>query len=191
MRGALVVAALAGGGLLLASRSTSKSTPTPQSPDEWLGARLTEFFPDAPEDQTVMEGGPHDWGGADLITLQQHRSNSVLYPWVSVSSDIVLRGRPVAYGTRIHFEAFPDDVFRLVDTGCNFSDLVAAVKNQDGKVRCKGKQVHLPGHEPFDIATSYAKRGGMSGRLTRYRLDSGDYLKPQRFHPYTRRPAVA
>lgn len=154
-----------------ASDPTSSAPPSDRQP-----ARLTEYHPDAPPSAGTKvlkrEGGPRDRKRQPLITLEQHRSDPSRFPYVSVSSDLVLQGRQVPYGARIYIDALPSDVLRLVDTGGNFT-------GDDKKIR-------EPGHEPLDIATAWP--GGthrLGGRLTRYRVDWTDVLPPPG------RPAVA
>lgn len=169
----------AGTGLLLWSRRAAASAtperlvpgsaPPPPRPssEQWHPARLTAYHPDAPPEHRRMEGGPRDRLGADVITLQQHRSDPGRYPYVSVAGDLSLGGLVVAYGTRIFFAAFPDDVFRLVDTGGHFTG--------------PGKVIRKPGFEPFDIATAYGNSLGISGTLTTYSLNREDVLpRPRR-----------
>lgn len=144
-------------------------TPKPSGDDEWMPAKLTEYFPDAPPSEREFEGGPKDRGGAALITVQQHRRDKDKYPYVSVSSDLVLRGQPVAYGTRVYFGLYPDLVFRLVDTG--------------GRFRGNKKRIRKEGYEPFDIATDYGSDLGFSLKETVYRLDRSDTIKPSKATP--------
>lgn len=159
-RGLLVLGTVAG--LLLLSRRAS--TPKPPRDDEWLPAMLTEYHPDAPESEREMEGGSVDRAHAAVITVQQHRKDKAKYSYVSVSSDTVLRGESVPYGARIYFGAYPDLVFRLVDTG--------------GRFRGDKKRIRKPGYEPFDIATDYGSDLGFSLKETMYRLDRKDIIKP-------------
>ena len=151
------------------------AVPTPLDHD-WLPARLTEFHPDTPKSagqkKYALEGGPLDRMKQPLITVEQHRQNPQLYPYVSVAADLVLQGRKVPYGVRVYIEALPTDVLRIVDTGKNFYT--------DPK-RGAQKQIRIPGHEPFDIATAWpGKVLGLSGKLTRYRIDWDDVLPAPR-----------
>lgn len=91
---------------------------------------------------------------------------------MSVAADLVLQGRKVPYGVRVYIAALPTDVLRIVDTGKNFYT--------DPK-RGTQKQIRIPGHEPFDIATAWpGKALGLSGKLTRYRIDWDDVLPAPR-----------
>jgi len=162
----LGVAAFAG--LAIFGRRAAGDSPASSS-GESQPARLTEYHPDAPASAGTKvlkrEGGPRDRMRQPLITLEQHRSDPARYPYVSVSSDLVLQGRTVPYGARIYVDALPRDILRLVDTGGNFT-------GDDKKIR-------QPGHEPLDIATAWP--GGthrLGGRLTRYRVDWADVLAP-------------
>lgn len=151
---------------------------SPLSPlsHDWARARLTEFHPDTPATESLkkrkQEGGPLDRDKQPLITVEQHRADPARYPYVSVAADLMLQGRKVPYGVRIYIEALPRDVLRIVDTGCHFIN--------DPKKHCE-KQIHEPGHEPFDICTAWpGKTQRLSGKLTRYRIDWDDVLKTPR-----------
>ena len=54
------------------------------------------------------------------MTWQQHAAAPKKYPFVTVASDLQLRGRKVPYGARLYLEAFPAVTFRLFDTGGHF-----------------------------------------------------------------------
>jgi len=147
-----------------------RGTDSRQSPDnsdnEWLPALLSEYYPDAPASERKREGGLLDRMKTEIITYDQFINNSKQYPYVSVSSDLILRNKPVPYGTRIYFGRYPDVVFRLVDTGDNFrSD--------------KNKQIREPGHEPFDIPVPYSHKRQFAGVKTHYRIDRTDTIKPK------------
>jgi hypothetical protein len=114
--------------------------------------------------QTIELGNP-------VITVQNHIADKSKYPYVSVSGDLELRGFTVPYGTRIYFGAYPDYVFRLVDTG--------------GRFRGDKKKIRKPGYEPFDIATEYGSKLGFSGKETVYRIDRSDTLS------HRKKPKVA
>jgi len=134
-------------------------------------ALLSEYYPNTPvsASQKVKrrEGGAHDKKGNDLITIQQHRGNNLQYPYISVSSDLIIDGVAVPYGARLYIKDFPNDVFRIVDTGDNF--------RWD-----KNKQIHVPGHEPFDIATDWHDKGKLAGKRTWYAIDMSDNLLRKR-----------
>ena len=130
---------------------------------EWYKALLSEYHPDAPDDEQKMEGGLKDRMKNPIITVQQHTSNRQKFPYVSVAADLALRGAAVEYGTRIYFGSYPDYVFRLVDTGSHF--------------RGPQKKIRKPGYEPFDIATNYGSKLGFAGKETVYRIDRNDTLK--------------
>lgn len=132
---------------------------------EWLPALLSEYHPDAPADQQRLEGGKYDRNPRQktlVITVEQFNEDKGKYPYVSVSSDLNLRGKSVPYGARVYFSSFPDIVFRLVDTGDRFR----------GATKCTRKDEH----EPFDIATNYGSKLGFSGKSTFYRIDRQDLL---------------
>lgn len=161
----------AAGGLLLLGRRGSAAAASPPVDATWASARLTEFHPDTPESAgpAVLrrEGGKNDRRRQPLITLEQHRSDRGRYPYVSVASDLVLQGRTVPYGARIHIEALPSDVLRLVDTGRNFLG--------------DTKKIREPGHEPLDIATAWpGETHRLSGKKTRYKIDWADVLPEPR-----------
>lgn len=132
---------------------------------DWLPALLSEYHPDAPADQQRLEGGKYDRNPRQktlVITVEQFSQDNNKYPYVSVSSDLTLRGRPVPYGARVYFSSFPDIVFRLVDTGDRFRGATKCIRKDE--------------HEPFDIATSYGGKLGFSGKATFYRIDRQDVL---------------
>lgn len=161
------------GVLIIANRSTTSDrrrtrTAEPKSPNaadnEWQPALLSEYYPDAPASERRREGGPLDRMKTDIITYDQFISDSAKYPYVSVSSDLELRGKPVPYGSRIYFAKYPDVVFRLVDTGENFKG--------DTKV------IREPGYEPFDIPVPYSHKRQFMHAKTFYRIDRTDTVKP-------------
>ena len=159
--------ALLGGtiALILLSKRQPEKARTTQEDREWMPALLSEYHPDAPEDQRELEGGKYDRNPRQktlVITVQQHQEDPARYPYVSVAGDLVLRGKPVPYGTRIYFGAYPDLTFRLVDTGQRFYGAK--------------KKIRKPGHEPFDIATNYRSKLGFAGKETVYRIDRKDSL---------------
>jgi len=105
-----------------------------------INAKLTRYYPyknyvSAAEAQ--QEGGPHDSNSRPLITLQQHLSDPQAYPYVAVSGDDAIW----PYGQRISIDAYPEAVFRVVDTGSHFRRL--------------RKVYRLVGFEPLDIASDY------------------------------------
>jgi hypothetical protein len=168
-----VAFALAAGGFWLLRKTAGGAprpplgSPPPDSSPLWKLARLSEYHPDAPPEagKKVIrrEGGPLDRRRAPAIMVQQHRADPAQYPYVSVSGDLIIEGRPVPYGARIYFASYPGLVFRLVDTGDNFRADV-------------NKQIKTPGAEPFDIATAYKSSLGFAGTLTRYYIDFDDIL---------------
>lgn len=138
---------------------------TPTDDADWLPALLSEYHPDAPADQQRMEGGKYDRNPRQktlVITVEQFNHDKSKYPYVSVSSDLTLRGKSVPYGARVYFSSHPDIVFRLVDTG--------------GRFRGPTKCIRKDQHEPFDIATNYGSKLGFSGKATFYRIDRQDLL---------------
>lgn len=162
---------LAGGALALWLLSNRQAPVGNGKDGDWQAAIFTEYHPDAPPAEQAMEGGPKDRKGSPVITVQQHRTDKGKYPFVSVSGDLELRGAAVPYGTRIYFGAYPDIVFRLVDTG--------------GRFRGPKKRIRKPGYEPFDIATDYGSKLGFSGKQTGYRMDRNDTLDTRK------KPSVA
>ena len=63
----------------------------PPRDDEWLPAMLTEYLTPTPESEQAMEGAASIAPTQCVITVQQHRKDKAKYPYVSVSSDTVLR----------------------------------------------------------------------------------------------------
>ena len=160
-RGLLVLGTVAG--LLLLSRRANTPKKPPRD-DEWLPAMLTEYYPDAPPNEVGREGGPRDRMKAPVVTVQDFQRDPVKFPYVSVASDLVLRGEKVPYGTRLYLGAYPDIVFRLVDTGSHFLG--------------EKKKYVKPGYEPLDIATEHGSNLGFSRKTTVYRIDRNDTIKP-------------
>ena len=159
------------GAILFLGRRATASTQAPRVDSTWSLGRLTEYHPDAPASAGTAvlrrEGGPRDRRRQPLITLEQHRSDRARYPYASVASDLMVEGRAVPYGARIHIEALPADVLRLVDTGGNFLG--------------DNKQIREPGHEPLDIATAWpGKSQKLSGKKTRFKIDWTDTLPEPR-----------
>lgn len=160
---------------LLRPRSAQAKALT-QSMDltDWKRAKLTEYHPDLPATASARE--KREEGGANarsklipVITLDQHRSDPVKYPFATVAADDNLEGRiiKVGFGPRIYFAAYPNDIFRIYDTGGNFRG---------------PNKVMSGGNEPFDIAVSYTGlRNKIGDRLTLYKVDWEDVLAfPQR-----------
>lgn len=146
------------------AKSDGGKTSAPAEDREWQACVLSEYYPDAPADEKEMEGGRYDRNPRQktlVITVQQHQSDPEKYPYVSVSGDVVLRGKAVPYGARIYFGIYPDITFRLVDTGQRFYGAKKRIKD---------------GIEPFDIATNYGSKLGFAGRKTVYRIDRSDKL---------------
>lgn len=98
-------------------------------------ARLTGYWPFAAktEAEKKMEGGHHDRKGRALHTLEQHLSDPVAHPFVSVSGDDAI----FPYGQRIEISTWPQAVFRVTDTGGHF--------------RGAGKVYRVAGLEPLDV----------------------------------------
>ena len=141
------VAAL--GALLLASREKSELEEQVAAPPVALPptaeivarlptfkARLTGYYPfiaNLTAKERKMEGGVNDRTGRPLIAIEQHLMDPVRYPYVSVSGDPEI----FPYGQRIIIDAWPNAIFRVVDTGDNFSG---------------AKKVYrIAGYEPLDI----------------------------------------
>ncbi len=124
------------------------------APDRtWEPAYLTEYYPDAPPSQTRREGGRYNRKGHLVIRWEDHAADPTRFPFVTVSGDLQLRGKPVPYGARLYLEAFPAVTFRLFDDGGNFFGA--------GKVY-RGFSKWAPG-------SSYKKAAGVNvdGRLYR------------------------
>jgi len=162
--------------VILRPRSAQAATKAPSmnNYEGWKRAKLTEYFPDLPATASAKEKRLE--GGANarnklipVITLDQHRSDRVKYPFATVAADVNLEGKTlkVGFGPRIYFAAYPDDVFRIYDTGSHFVG---------------DKKVMSGGTEPFDIAVSYTGlRDKIGDRLTLYKVDWEDVLAfPQR-----------
>lgn len=160
--------ALLGGtvALFFLSKRQTEAERTAQDDRAWQPALLSEYHPDAPASEQRMEGGKYDRNPREktlVITVQQHQQDPTRYPYVSVAGDLTLRGKSVPCGTRIYFGAYPDLIFRLVDTGQRFYGAK--------------KKIRKPGYEPFDIATAYGSKLGFAGKETAYRIDRKDVLQ--------------
>lgn len=166
-------------------------TASPLHPSEayadgaWFPVRLTEYHPDAPAKAQKMEGGPLDMAKVPVITVEQHLSDPIRYPYVTVASDEVLHGQPVAYGTRLYLANLPQGlasaVFRIADTGGNFR---APLPGQAPSPK-RNKKIREPGHEPLDVATAWpGKTWKLNGQLQTARIDRADILPdPRRQRP--------
>jgi hypothetical protein len=100
-------------------------------------ARLTGYWPwkeGLTEAERKMEGGTKDRLGKPLIAIEQHLSDPVKFPYVSVAGDDSI----FPYGQRVVIDAWPNAIFRVVDTGGNF--------------RGVKKVYRIVGYEPLDIA---------------------------------------
>ena len=107
-----------------------------------IKARLTGYWPfqaNLSDAARTMEGGHNDRKGKPLITLEQHLANPSKYPYVAVSGD----DKIWPYGQRLSIDAWPNAVFRVVDTGGNF--------------RGAGKVYRIMGYEPLDICVNTSK----------------------------------
>lgn len=156
---------------LLAMLRTSRASTRSQLPpiESWGAARLTEYFPNVPPDAPLslrrQEGGAFARSEEiPVITLDQHRADPVKFPFATVAADTKLQGRTIkiGYGPRVYFAAYPNDIFRIYDTGGNF-------RGPQKKIR--------EGAEPFDIALDYA--GKLEGKITTrtsYYVDWEDIL---------------
>jgi hypothetical protein len=98
-------------------------------------ARLTGYWPFVAKTTTerIMEGGLNDRKGKPLHTLEMHTRDSAAHPYVSVSGDDAI----FPYGQRIIIDAWPDLIFRVVDTGSHFRGI--------------NKVYRIFGREPLDI----------------------------------------
>lgn len=147
-----------------ASAVRAEPTAAPRRPDaagtfdrSWQPGYLTEYYPDAPKSQQRLEGGRYDRNpGKDkhpVVTWQQHAADSRKYPFVTVASDLQLRGHNVPYGARLYLEAFPGVSFRLFDTGGHFF----------------GPDKVYHGFPRWESGRSYKKRAGVNYQGTLYR----------------------
>lgn len=91
---------------------------------------LTGYYPV----NSTMEGGTKDCRRRNLYTLQQHKSNPILYPYAAVAGDFTIWPD----GQRISLpDVDSDAIFRVVDTGGHFYGA--------------NKTFRYEGREPFDI----------------------------------------
>lgn len=150
--------------LLLGERKISMDYLHPSKdtkPGQWFAVRLTEYHPDAPPSAKEQEGGPRDRVGQPVRTVEDFRAGKSAY--VSVSSDLQLQNVAVPYGARLYLDGWPDVVFRITDTGQNFTG--------------KKKKIREAGHEPLDIATVWiGQHREFNGKLTMARIDFADTL---------------
>lgn len=171
-----IASAASAAAILFRSRSAEAKPMKNSEPDlsGWRKAKLTEYYPDLPSTASAKEKRRE--GGATsrskylpVITLDQHRSDREKYPFATVAADVNLEGKviKIGYGPRVYFAEYPDDIFRIYDTGGNFTGSDKKMEN---------------GIEPFDIAVSYSGlRGKIGGMVTLYRVDWEDVLSfPQR-----------
>ena len=105
-------------------------------------SRLTGYWPyveGLTAKERLMEGGKTDRKGQPLHTLEMHLADPVKHPYVSVAGDYEI----FPYGQRILIDAWPNAVFRVVDTGGHFHGA--------------GKLIRVLGHEPLDVAVDSSK----------------------------------
>ena len=107
-----------------------------------FNARITGYWPYqaglTPKERR-MEGGTRDRRSRPIHTLEQHLADPVAHPYVSVAGDDAI----FPYGQRLILSAWPDAVFRVVDTGGHF--------------RGVNKLYRVAGREPLDIAVDSSK----------------------------------
>lgn len=156
--GAALRAGRSGAPVSTPGRAPSPEPPPTQDPSlrRWEPAYLTEYHPDAPASLKRSEGGLYDRHGSGthpVVRWEQHAADPKRYPFVTVSGDVILRGRDVPYGARIYLEAFPAVVFRLFDTGGHFY----------------GKNKVYRGYTDWKAGVPYKKSAGVKfeGRLYR------------------------
>ncbi len=164
MRSGLLLLGATAAVLLLGERKAGMDSLHPSKntkPGQWFAVRLTEYHPDAPPSAKVQEGGPRDRIGQPVRTIEDFRSGKAEY--VSVSADLQLQNLVVPYGARLYLDGWPDVVFRVTDTGQNFTG--------------QKKKIREAGHEPLDIATAWSgPHREFNGKLTRARIDYSDTL---------------
>lgn len=125
------------------------------------------FNPTAGGSNAKLEGGPHDYMGHDLHTLEDFLAGNARY--VSCAGDKKLWH----YGQRIIIPTLgPDVIFRVVDTGGNFNG--APITPAQKAAGSTGKVIRNPGYEPVDVCvagpSSLTAQGG-SGPVDAFRVD--------------------
>jgi hypothetical protein len=100
-----------------------------------INVKLTTYYPSATGAAATMEGGANDMAGKPLHTLDDYQAGNAEY--VSLSADNTV----FPYGQRVSLDAWPDVVFRIVDTGGHFSSLY-------------NKVYRIAGYEPVDVASA-------------------------------------
>jgi hypothetical protein len=126
-----------------------------------INARLTGYWPfqsGLSAADRLMEGGTNDYLGKPLFTLEAFRRGEASY--VSVAGDKTVW----PYGQRIEIDAWPDVIFRVVDTGGHFTGA--------------GKLYREPGNEPLDICVDSSKT--TVPKFAVVRIIEGDYLPSKR-----------
>lgn len=105
-----------------------------------VAVHTTGYWPfTARDDEKKMEGGTKDRKGKPLYTLEMHLKDPASCPYVSVSGDDAVW----PYGQRLSISAWPNAIFRVVDTGGHF--------------RGAGKVYRVLGEEPLDICVDSSK----------------------------------
>lgn len=107
-----------------------------------IKVRLTTYYPTV---NNSIEGGPTDKIGRPLNTIDQFRAGQAEY--AALSGD----DAAFPYGQRVSIDAFPDVVFRVVDTGGSFSSRNWAYQLK----KPLGKLYRLAGYEPIDVCSDY------------------------------------
>ncbi len=104
-----------------------------------LDVKLTTYWPHktyTSSAEALMEGGANDAAGKPLYTLEQYQAGQA--PYASLSGDNTV----FPYGQRVSLDCWPGVLFRIVDTGRNFSSNFS-------------KTYRIAGYEPIDVATEY------------------------------------
>lgn len=116
-----------------------------------FAARLTGYWPyveSLSAKERLMEGAPMEATGyaarakrkaGPLHTLEMHMADRTKHPFVSVACDYEI----FPFGQRLIIDAWPDLIFRCVDTGGHFHGV--------------GKLYRMLGREPLDICVDSSK----------------------------------
>lgn len=119
--------------------------------------RLMEGIPFDRKAPSICKTNPNDPSckSHEIHTLEMHLRDPVAHPFVSVSGD----DQVFPYGQRIGLSAWPNAVFRVVDTGGHF--------------RGVNKVYRVMGQEPLDIAVDSSKTFVPKTAVTAY-IFTGD-----------------
>lgn len=185
------------------TQSAPPPSPMPVSPGTPIPVNLTGYCPYAAKTaaEREMEGAPVDIRDRPIITLQMHAADPVIYPYVSLSGDVISKVNPngrFPYGQRVIIPQLGTPsaawrkrtgqqwyIGRLVDVGSHFMGPIYDAtdgrpvpkftrSNPHKVIRAKMPDGRLV--EPFDVAVDQCRGSGFGGKLGMALIVDGDRL---------------